>query len=353
MRRLLLLIDMAGVDVNLQHAGTTALLEAAAAGLGKALGALLDRGADIESRDGSEFSPLHTACIGSHLECISLLLDRGAHLESVNIYGLSPLNTTAFSGHREVASLLIERGADIESRDTFGRSPLNNAATAGHREVVTLLLDKGVDIESKDSNGRSPLTNAAFFGRLDVIALLLDSGADLNSRDAAGRSALNIAASSGGDHAQEIITLLLDRGAEIKSTDRADDYSPISRESRRGRPEVGKALALLSQRDTSTISTAQATEPGEHRKGNSSDRGSQGAAQDELSGAAPLVAAAEPAAARVLEVGGSGAGPAEQEQGGKSHKTFLQHVAPLFVAGVFGVLVSCGIGRRRKSLGRA
>ena len=121
-----------------------------------------------------------------------LLIERGADIESKNMYGKTPLHWGMFlyiiysvevtflckasqEGRIEVAKLLVKRGADVESKTEYGGTPLIigiflnyvfnfnyffilfTASSWDNIEVVKLLVERGADVESKDHNGWTPL----------------------------------------------------------------------------------------------------------------------------------------------------------------------------------------------------
>lgn len=56
---------------------------------------LLDRGANVEARDGCDYTPLHGSCKVGHLKLAQLLLDWGATMDWV---GLQPLHSACKCG---------------------------------------------------------------------------------------------------------------------------------------------------------------------------------------------------------------------------------------------------------------
>jgi hypothetical protein len=96
-------------------------------------------------------TPLSWAAENGHEAVVKLLLEKGADLESKDNNGRTPLSWAAENGHEAVVKLLLEKGADLESKDEYnGQTPLSWAAENGHEAVVKLLLEKGADLESKD-----------------------------------------------------------------------------------------------------------------------------------------------------------------------------------------------------------
>jgi hypothetical protein len=72
---------------------------------------------------------------------VQLLLEKGADVESKDDGGRTPLWWAAANGHEAVVKLLLEKGADVESKDDDdgGGTPLSLAAANGHEAVVKLL----------------------------------------------------------------------------------------------------------------------------------------------------------------------------------------------------------------------
>ncbi|KAI8632076.1 hypothetical protein F5Y19DRAFT_472961 [Xylariaceae sp. FL1651] len=158
--------------------------------------------------------PLFAALANGHKETVQLLLDRGADIESKDRFGQTPLSWAAEKGQKETVQLLLDRGADIESKDKVGRTPLSRAAERGQKQTMQLLLDRGADIESKDRFGQTPLSWAVKNGQKEIVQLLLDRGADIESKGMYNQRPLSWAVKNGQ---KQTMQLLLDRGADIES----------------------------------------------------------------------------------------------------------------------------------------
>jgi ankyrin repeat protein len=137
---------------------------------------LLEKGAELESKDEYGRTPLSWAARNKHEAMVKLLLEKGAELESKDDCGRTPLSWAAGNGHDAMVKLLLEKGAELEPKDQFGQTPLLLAAGNGHMAVVKILLAKdALDPDSKDKFGRTPLSWAARRGNSDVVKLLLEN----------------------------------------------------------------------------------------------------------------------------------------------------------------------------------
>lgn len=114
-----------------------------------------------------------------------MLLNRSANKEHRNVSDYTPLSLAASGGYVNIIKLLLNHGAEINSRtgSKLGISPLMLAAMNGHTAAVKLLLDKGSDINAQiETNRNTALTLACFQGRHEVVSLLLDRKANVEHR---------------------------------------------------------------------------------------------------------------------------------------------------------------------------
>lgn len=197
--RLLRALLAAGIDINTEHAGQTALLSAVAEGSGGGADAvltLLANGADPNVRDARGATPLHHAASASDPALSAALIDAGAALDALDREEWSPLAVACATGNWRIARLLLERGARIEPEG--GRSALL-AAAGGEDDAagVELLLRYKARLDVSDAQGRSALGIACARNNVDIAAALLAAGADPNGRDASADAPLLCAAKAG------------------------------------------------------------------------------------------------------------------------------------------------------------
>jgi ankyrin repeat protein len=204
--------------------------------------ALLDAGADVNTRDEDRNTPLHPAAISGTAEGVQLLITAGVDVNARNKSGYTPLHWAAALGTAETVQLLITAGADVSARSENGRTPLQQAAALGTAETIEALITAGADITAKDELGRSvwdlAQTNEKLAGTEALWALAealgkcarlcdykwwetatasdvqaeLDAGANVNARDENGFTPIMISSAIGS---AATVRALLDAGADV------------------------------------------------------------------------------------------------------------------------------------------
>lgn len=131
--------------------------------------------------------PLHVATYNGSVEAAHLLLDRGADINSRNIYGATPLMRACESGRAESVAMLLARGADptlVTSTCSWTSLMYASFGTANddsdYVAVIQLLLKDGrLPADARTVDGKTALWWACVYGCADrARVLLLDGRAD-------------------------------------------------------------------------------------------------------------------------------------------------------------------------------
>lgn len=156
--------------------------------------ALVERGADVNSKGAYNNTPLHNACINyNNVDIVTILLDNGAKIDEKKFDGRTPLDDACYNAHLEVALLLMDRGADINLKNGYDQTLLHRASFNGPVDLVKILIDRGIDIHSKDKQNMTALHIACAKGNMEIAIALIDMGADISTQDTSRRSPLQIA----------------------------------------------------------------------------------------------------------------------------------------------------------------
>jgi ankyrin repeat protein len=134
-----------GADPNAGTGEFRVLQTAASVGDQALAEVAIARGAAVNPSGQPETeSPLHAAIAERHANVAKLLLDKGADVNARNTSGFTPLHFLAANLHdRNLAEQLIQRGADVNARDQTGHTPLQAAIAVRNDEVAQTLRQHG------------------------------------------------------------------------------------------------------------------------------------------------------------------------------------------------------------------
>lgn len=172
-----------GADIGCKNnAGQNLVHTAAEANNGAALEILLAHGglAHLESRcEGQEArTPLHLAVASGAEETVQLLIDAGAQVNTQDEKNITPLQTAAKTKETSqsmILTLVTQGHADINRvHSEDGQTALHIAAAHGDVAAMRLLIDLGADAHQLDSAKRTPLNLAAWMGSLEGVRLLME-----------------------------------------------------------------------------------------------------------------------------------------------------------------------------------
>ncbi|XP_014663274.1 PREDICTED: tankyrase-1-like [Priapulus caudatus] len=216
---------------------------------------LLERGADVHSRDDGGLIPLHNACSFGHAEVVSLLLTHGADANARDNWNYTPLHEAAIKGKIDVCIVLLQHRADPGIRNTDGKTALDlaeasakvvltgeykkdellEAARSGDDEKMTALLTPlNVNCHASDGRKSTPLHLASGYNRTKIVQLLLDRGSDVHAKDKGGLVPLHNACSYGHF---EVTELLVKHGASVNEMD-LWQFTPLHEAASKNRVEV-------------------------------------------------------------------------------------------------------------------
>jgi ankyrin repeat protein len=159
--------------------------------------------------------PLHLAVVKKQPKALSALMDLGANIESIDEAGLTALDQAALDGETAMAQALLDRGAKVRlpaavalqktrhvekllARDPDSLKPggrwgnlIVRASERATGAVIETLIQAGASVAVRDDAktavdatwGYTPLHAAAFRGNLSAASVLLKYGADVRVRD--------------------------------------------------------------------------------------------------------------------------------------------------------------------------
>jgi ankyrin repeat protein len=174
---------------------------------------LIDKGVDVNERDGRLQTPLHYACRNASPSMISLLIERGAEVNARDSKGDTPLHIAACRKSGVPVEMLIRKGATVNEKNAMGVTPLYYAAKYHALEAAELLIAARSNIDAKDRNGRTPLTQAISEDDLPMLKLFVEHGADLSVLDKCRFRSLN---RHKGNISFEMEEYLIDKGVRFK-----------------------------------------------------------------------------------------------------------------------------------------
>jgi Ankyrin repeats (3 copies) len=110
----------------------------------------------VDKKDHNGMTALQWAAWGGH-NVVWLLVDRGADIHTKDGDDDTALHMAALGGHEAVVRLLVDRGADIHAKNHNSETALHCAASQGHEVVMRLLVDCGADIHAKNHDSETAL----------------------------------------------------------------------------------------------------------------------------------------------------------------------------------------------------
>jgi len=172
---------MVEVDHPALEIGWTSLQVAAQAGHLEIVQYLIEKGANIESRQTDGKTALLLAAERGHLKIVEELFKREKNLDPAprTDHGTTPLHAAARNGHPKTFKYLLDKVSYVQP-DEDGYLPIHLAAQNGHVSILHQ-ISSNVDIKSLDRWGRQPIHAAAKNGHVDIVRELIQRGADADA----------------------------------------------------------------------------------------------------------------------------------------------------------------------------
>ncbi len=183
---------------------------------------LVERGADINTRDTGGLTPLMNAVKGGDYELVRSLLAHKADVDAVDRDGWSAVMHAAWLNEpKMIRTMGAGYGANFELAEKLSQSTaLGLAVQKGKSLAVVALLDSGANPDSTmGEGGYTPLMVAAKVGNLPSAQVLAQYKADINMQNSNGATALIIAAAN--NHV-DLVSLLVKSGADTTLKNKSD-----------------------------------------------------------------------------------------------------------------------------------
>lgn len=126
----------------------------------------------LSARDERGGTPLILAAYYDHRDLVRHLIEKGAEVDDKDGSGNTALMGACFKGYEEMAKILMESGADVNARNGMGGTCLIFAVTFNREGIAKQLIAHGADTDAVDAQGHSALYYARTQGLDHLVPIL-------------------------------------------------------------------------------------------------------------------------------------------------------------------------------------
>lgn len=226
--KILELLEVPGIDINIQDEdGYSPLHLAVDLNREVVVKALLAKGANVNTINDAEATPLHTAIRKGSPALIENLLN----VEDIDINvrdnnGNTPLYLAVLEEKQKAIEILVAKGANATIKNNYRYTPLYLAITKKSPQIIgAVLAAKDINVHAKDSDDQTLLHQSTGRGGMVakfIIETLVFKGADVNAINIDGETPLHLAA-MGGETSVLAIETLIAKGAHVNVMDKKGD----------------------------------------------------------------------------------------------------------------------------------
>jgi ankyrin repeat domain-containing protein 50 len=137
-------------------------------------------GADIDSDDKNEGTPLSFALSREGDQCVQFLLDKGANVERCDSLKSTILHRVTGCSLETVRIITEAYPIAVNAQNWRGSTPLHGFATGRLQTLKYILSIPGIQLSIQDREGNTPLHCAATWDSVENFDFLLRAGADMN-----------------------------------------------------------------------------------------------------------------------------------------------------------------------------
>lgn len=198
-----------GADINtVNGSGWNLLLIACHENRKEFVEFILEKGLSPNSTGSKQ--PLHVCARWNFKELVAVLVNAKANIDAVNLYGQTPLLVAITNSNKETANELIRCGAYVQTLDKFNNNLLHIIAETNLVDVAENLIKSGVDLNARNNKQLTPLHVSAKKGNAEMAKIFLEHSANIDQVDNNGDTALMMACENGFN---EMVKFLLSRNA--------------------------------------------------------------------------------------------------------------------------------------------